>query len=195
MRKILLVLFMCFISSYAFSAKDANWVIKKVKVEEDSFAKIKRTIFPKIDYRQVSPSEVKEKTGISVWSSPNFTYNIIIVEDLKTNIKTIKIMTKENLLNLAGDKDFPNYTKALDAQGVELNFQTEEKYEPKKYGSAFKQSYPSETFSITITKDYLEKFREDGLVIKIYGERESPIYHISSFYIDGVLKYLDKADK
>lgn len=195
MKRILLILFMCFVSSYAFSAKDANWVIKKVKVEEDSFAKIKKINFPKIDYRQVSPAEVKEKTGISVWSSPNFTYNIIVIENSKDNSQIFKIITTENLINTAGDKDFVNYTKALDINGIELNFKMEEMYEPKKYGSAFKKSYPTETFSITITKDYLEQFRQDGIVIKVYDGKIDPIFHISSFYIDGVLKYFEQINK
>lgn len=193
MKKIFLTLCCMFLFvGISQAAKDAKWVIKKAKIDEDSFSKTTTINFPDINYRQVSPAEVKEKTGKSVWSAPYFYYWIKVIKSNNSE-KAYVIWVKEILTNLAGHKDFNEYTKALDKDGTELNFKMEKFYDPdhNKYGSAFKSPTPEEEFSITVSKEYLEKFREDGLVIKVYGSKEDGIFHISNYYIDGVLKYFE----
>ena len=60
MKKIrTLVCLLALISLPAYAKKDAAWVVKKAKAEDDSFAKQKTVTFPEINYRQMG-GEVKE---------------------------------------------------------------------------------------------------------------------------------------
>ena len=47
-----------------------------------------------------------------------------------------------------------------------------------------------ETFSISLTKDYLKKHREKGIKIKLYGKRGNAIMDIPPAYVEGFYNYL-----
>ncbi|MDE3277121.1 MAG: hypothetical protein PUK73_01920 [Spirochaetota bacterium] len=191
MKKIItLVCLLALISLPAYAKKDAAWVVKKAKAEDDSFAKQKTVTFPEINYRQMG-GEVKEYTGVSVWKSPAFKYKIVAIEKDGQPLE-FKIEVADARANLAGNKNFNNYSKALDKDGSTLKFISGVQFDPEQ-GDALKHPLKEEHFSIVLDKAYLVSHRETGIVIKVYGESESPVFHISPWYVDGVLKYFEGA--
>ncbi|MGN0017225.1 MAG: hypothetical protein ACI37O_07815 [Candidatus Avelusimicrobium sp.] len=191
MKKIIaLVCLLAMVSVPVYAKKDAAWVIKKAQVEEDSFAKQKTTLFPELNYRQMG-GEVKEYTGVSVWKAPYFLYRVAVVEQDGTPTQ-FKINVREPLVNVAGSKDFQRYKKALDKDGKNLDFVSGNLYLPTDGGTTIKKPVKEESFSIVFDEQYFKSHRESGIVIKVYGETESPIFHLSPWYVDGVLKYFEE---
>jgi len=191
MKKIIAcVCLLMLISLPTYAKKDAAWVIKKAKAEEDVFAKQKITSFPELNYRQMG-GEVKDFTGISVWKAPYFLYSLSVVEQEGAPTQ-FKINVREPLVNVAGNKDFQGYQKALDKDGKALDFIPGQLYLPTSVGTAVKKPVKEESFSIVLEEQYFKAHRETGIVIKVYGNTESPVFHISPWYIDGVLKYFEE---
>lgn len=184
MKKLALLLAVLFaVSAPAFAKKDAAWVVKKAKVETDPFEKSKVFTFPEINYRQMG-GEVKQYTGVGIMKAPNFRYHIDA--KVKESGAEFVLEVKNPRINLAGAKAFANYYKALDSDGKDLDFSLTKQYEPK--AGDISRPVPEEFFTITFNNEYLQSHLSTGIVIKVYGENESPIFHISPWYIDGVLQ-------
>lgn len=184
MKKIALLLAVLLaVSSPAFAKKDAAWVVKKAKVTDDPFEKSKIFTFPEINYRQMG-GEVKQYTGVGIMKSPYFLYHIDA--KVKTNGNEYVLEVKNPRVNLAGKKAFANYNKALDSDGNELKFALTKQFEPK-YGD-ISHPTPEEAFTITFDEAYIQSHKDTGIVIKVYGENESHIFHVSPWYIEGVLQ-------
>lgn len=185
MKKLLVLLVLIsFIAIPAQAKKDASWVVKKVKVENDPFEQATVFTFPTLNYRQMG-GEVKQYTGVSVMKAPYFYYFV------KAKVKEGKpveyvIEVNNPRINLAGNKSFANYKKAVDNSGKELVFTLVEQFEPKM--GDIKRTTPEENFTISLDDEYVKAHKDTGIVIKVYGDSESPIFHISPWYIDGMLQ-------
>lgn len=189
MKKITLLLgvFLLF-SAPAFAKKDAAWVVKKAKVENDPFEQATVYTFPTLNYRQMG-GEVKQFTGVGIMKSPYFNY--FVKAKAKADKPTEYVIEVKNpRINLAGNKSFANYKKAVDNRGKELAFTPGEQFEPKS--GDITRSTPEESFSITLDEEYVKSHKDTGIVIKVYGESESPIFHISPWYIDGMLQAVNQ---
>lgn len=167
----------------AFAKKDAAWIVKKAKVEDDPFEKSKVFTFPQLNYRQMG-GEVKQYTGVGIMKAPYFLYHIDA--KLKSDGNEFVLVVKNPRINLAGKKAFANYYKALDSDGKELNFMLTKQFLPK--AGDISHPNPQEDFSITFDEEYMKSHLTSGIVIKVYGENENHIFHVSPWYIDGVLQ-------
>lgn len=179
----LLLAILLAVSAPAFAKKDAAWVVKKAQVTEDPFEKSKVFTFPEINYRQMG-GEVKQYTGVGIMKSPYFLYHIDA--KVKADGKEFVLEVKNPRVNLAGNKAFANYYKALDNDGKELNFALTKQFEPKR--GDITKSTPEEGFKITFDEQYIQSHKDTGIVIKVYGENESHIFHVSPWYIEGMLQ-------
>ena len=184
MKKIAILLgILLLVSAPAFAKKDAAWVAKKVKIENDPFEQAVVFTFPTLNYRQMG-GEVKQYTGVSVMKCPYFLY--FVKAKAKEGKPTEYVIEVKNpRINLAGGKSFANYKKAVDNSGKELMFTLGEQFEPKP-GDL--RATPEEGFNITLDEEYVKAHKDTGIVIKVYGDSESPIFHISPWYIDGMLQ-------
>ena len=72
-------------------------------------------------------------------------------------------------------------SQAVDIDGKKLNF---EEMDHEVTGGI------RETFSISLTKDYLKKHIKKGIKIKLYGKRGDAILDIPPAYVEGFYNYL-----
>lgn len=188
MKKLLIILSAIFLITVpAFAKKDASWVLKKATVESDPFENVSLITFPTINYRQMG-GEVKEYTGIGIMKSPYFLYFFKAKVGGDTPTEYI-LEVKNPRVNLAGHKSFANYQKALDKNGKLLDFKLIEQYEPKS--GNITRTTPEEIFNITFDDGYIKSHKDSGIVIKVYGDTENHIFHISPWYIEGMLSKIN----
>lgn len=163
------------VSAPAFAKKDEAWVIKKTKVSEDKFAKTQTIIFPTL--KPTLMSDFKKITG---QNTPGGKFFVRIIKDKETSSMQI-YYEKTNT-------SWGFYNSALDQDGTNLKFT--EIASSTDTGGGILTTH--EEFTIDISKDILEKYKDQNYLIKVYGKNDNFIFYLPDYYINGILKFINE---
>ena len=188
-------------TSFAKTYTSKEEIIKKTKITSDNFKKETHYAFPAINYNDFKKEEKLQY--IPDWKNPDvilknnpIMYEIIAITNSKKNTQTF-------MFNVDFYSDYENpwvVTEMYDSNGDEIIEYIESIKISLIIGSFKKDAvYLFEGIAkapkyvddckIEIKKEYLEKNKEEGIVIRATtSNKEYRYFHVPSFYIQAVLE-------